>query len=195
MLNDMETNPNKKSWATEMKRLIESLGLNYAWLYQGVGNTNSFIQLCKQRLNDQFIQNWNDELNNSTRADTYRLFANFELKPYLNVISSTKFRKALSRIRLSSHRLEIEAGRWHKPQKIPRNERKCRHCNTLEDEFHFLLECKTFSDLRKQYIKPYFWRNPNMIKFTELMKSENPTIIRKLAIYTYKCFEIRNRNY
>ena len=195
MLSDMELYPNKKSWASEMKRLIESLGLNYAWLQQGVGNINSFISLCKQRLNDQFIQKWSEEINSSSRADTYKLFSDFGFKPYLNDVTVTKFRKSFTRLRLSSHRLEVEVGRWHKPNKIPRNERKCRICNTLEDEFHFLFECSLYSDIRKIYIKPHFWRYPNMIKFIELMKSDDTTTIRKLANYVHKSFEIRNRNY
>ena len=48
-----------------------------------------------------------------------------------------KFRNALSRLRISSHRLEVETGRWNKPQRIEYVERKCRLCNKLEDEFHF----------------------------------------------------------
>jgi len=34
---------------------------------------------------------------------------------------------------VSAHRLAVEAGRLHKPNKIPFNERKCPLCNTLED--------------------------------------------------------------
>ena len=29
--------------------------------------------------------------------------------------------------------------------------RKCKECNKLEDEFHLLLECSLYNDLRKQY--------------------------------------------
>ena len=37
--------------------------------------------------------------------------------------------------------------------RIPIDERKCLTCNKLEDEFHFLLECSVYNDLRNQYIK------------------------------------------
>ena len=33
----------------------------------------------------------------------------------------------------------MEAGRWHKPTKISCNERKCKICNNVQDEFHFCL--------------------------------------------------------
>ena len=56
---------------------------------------------------------------------------------------------------MSAHRLEVEAGIWHKPNTIPYNERKCQLCNTLEDEFHFLLECPLYYDLRKALIDTF----------------------------------------
>jgi len=77
------------------------------------------------------------------------LFSDFNFQFYLDNVQNTKNRKALSRLRVSSHRLAIEIGRWHKPNVIPRNERKCPVCSTLEDEFHFLLEFPLYSDLRK----------------------------------------------
>ena len=79
----------------------------------------------------------------------------------------------MGRIRLSSHRLEVEVGRWAKPNKIPYEDRKCKVCNVLEDEFHFLLECPLYTDVRKVYIRRYYWRHPNMNKFIELISSEH----------------------
>ena len=60
---------------------------------------------------------------------------------------------ALTRLRTSSHRLAIETERWTKPHRTPRFERKCQLCNTLEDEFHFVLECPLYRDLRVKYIR------------------------------------------
>ena len=194
MLSDMERYPNKPSWALNIKHLLGSLGFNYAWIYQSVGNTEHFLSLCKQRLTDQFIQAWNNEISTSTRADSYRLFSDFGFKSYLETVNIQKFRQALTRLRVSSHRLEIETGRWHKPHKIPRNERKCQFCNSLEDEFHFLLECSLYTNLRKRYIKPYYWRNPNIVKFIELMQLESEVLVKDLAVYVQKSFEKRDVN-
>ena len=193
MLNDIEILPNKVSWASNVKSLLESLGLNHAWINQSVGNSKAFLSLCKQRLTDQFVQTWQAEINDSTRADSYKLFSDFGFKSYLNVISITKFRTDLTRLRISAHRLNIEMGRWHKPSKIPRNERKCFICHTLEDEFHFILECSLYRDQRKKFINHYYWRYPNILKFKELMSTDNQKILKNLATYVHKCFEIRNR--
>ena len=59
-----------------------------------------------------FIQNWNTNLTKSSRANTYNLYAEFNFKSYLGIITVNKFRIYLSRLRISSHRIEIETGRW-----------------------------------------------------------------------------------
>lgn len=98
----------------------------------------------------------------------------------------------MSRLRMSSHRLQVESGRWHKPASIPLPERKCIICNVLEDEFHFILECSVYKYLRSIYIRPYFWKRPNIIKFKQLMTSTNKNTVRSLATFIFKSFEKRN---
>ena len=61
----------------------------------------------------------------------------------------SKYLTALSKLRMSSQRLEVEAGRWLKPNRIPLDEIKCFF---LEDEFHFVLECSVYAELREKYI-------------------------------------------
>ena len=73
-----------------------------------------------------FVQNWNTDINNSTRARCYTLYANFNFQPYLNLNNIENNRVALSRFTVSAHRLEVETGRWHKPVAVPFNESKCR---------------------------------------------------------------------
>ena len=62
MFNNLERRPNATSWASLVKDLLFSLGFNEVWLQQGVGNYNIFISLLKQRLTDNFIQNWQARL-------------------------------------------------------------------------------------------------------------------------------------
>ena len=75
--------------------------------------------------------------------------AKFQFQKYLGLIKIEKYRKSLCKLRLFSHRLEVETGRWTKPNKILLDYRKCMICNVLEDEFHFVLECCLYKDLRK----------------------------------------------
>ena len=57
MLSDFESTPNKINWASLVKHLLASLGFNYVWLQQEIGNDKYFLEVVKQRLTDNFIQN------------------------------------------------------------------------------------------------------------------------------------------
>ena len=154
MLLDLVEYQNRKSWAESFKDILEENGYNDVWLNQGVENRKYCFAIFKQRAQDIYLQEWNAALAESSRARTYRSFCAFSFQPYLNNIE--KFRYALTRFRVSAHRLKIEAWRWHKPQKTPLENRNCKLCNVLEDEMHFLFECTLYRDLRQSYIKPYF---------------------------------------
>ena len=75
----------------------------------------------------------------------YRSIASFQFQPYLEHLNVNKFSQALSKIRVPSHRLEIEAGRWARPHSTPINDRKCLVCQVLEDEYHFIIECQMYT--------------------------------------------------
>ena len=62
-------------------------------------------------------------------------------------------------IRVSSHCLAIETGRYHKPTSLPVDQRLCSECGVLEDEVHFLCDCVHYSFLREDLFSvaiPYF---------------------------------------
>ncbi|MCG7875034.1 MAG: reverse transcriptase domain-containing protein [Candidatus Thiodiazotropha endolucinida] len=191
MLTDLDDYPNKINWAYLVRDLLSRMGFYEVWLHQGVGNIELFLNLFRQRLTDNFTQNWQERLNNSSRANFYVTIADFKPNLYLDVVKVRKFRNALARFRVSSHRLEIEAGRWARPYK-PVHERICKICNKLEDEFHFVIECTLYTCLRRKYIDSIYWNRPSMHKFVQLIQSNDPRIITNLAIYIYKAFEVRN---
>ena len=169
-----------------------SLGFYHVWLAQGVGDYNVFILTLKQRLSEKFIQNWHSSLESSSRATFYSSVAIFQLQPYLEKINVVKFQKAVSRLRVASHRLEIEAGRWARPNRIPINDRICRVCNMLEDEYHFVIECRLYEELRNKHIPKYYWLKPSMLKFVQLMKSDKVKLIRNVSQYIFHAFKLRS---
>ena len=65
------------------------------------------------------------------------------LEEYLFYIPDTRWTKALSRLRMSSHMLEIERGGHVKPQKLPLEQHICQRCtsNSVDDEIHFWITC------------------------------------------------------
>ena len=161
------------------------------WLNQGVGDVKLFLTMLRQRIKDQFIQGWAGEIQNSSRARFYRNITEFHFQPYLDIINIRKFRTAMTKLRVSSHRLEVETGRWTRPVSTPFDERKCHICDRLEDEFHFLFECPLYDELRTQYLSRYFVVRPSMYKLTELFKTEVKKRIKNLSIYIFKAFQLR----
>ena len=191
MLNDMVTHPLKQNWASRVKDLLSRLGFFEVWESQGVGNENLFLGIFKQRVRDVFTKDWHSRLEDSTKARCFITFSSFQYKTYLDMLNIAKYRKNLGRLRLSSHRLEVEAGRWAKPNKIPYENRKCKNCDVLEDEFHFVMECSLYGDLRKKYIRRYYWQRPNMLKFIELISTEHCKTLKILSVFIEKGFRLR----
>ena len=195
MIQDLESSPEKPNWALHVKHLLSIYGFRNVWEAQYVENSKSFLEIFKQKVKDCFFQEWHsrveDSLKDSNRARTFIHITNFKVQPYLDKITVKKFQTSLSRLRLSSHRLHVETGRWKKPVTTPFNERKCVICNLLEDEFHFVLECSIYKELRKQYIAKYYWIRPNMMKFIELCTSDRKKTIRNLGIFVEKAFSLR----
>ena len=143
------------------------------------------------QVNDIYKQNWNDNLSRSPRADFYRSYKrNFALSPFLEIVTIKSHRVALTRLLTSSHRLRIETGRWERPTPPPRHQRLCQYCKKMDDEYHFVIECKLVNSLRIKLIPKYYWEHPSMFKFISLLNSENEKILLRLAEFTKKGFEI-----
>ena len=111
----------------------------------------------------------------------YRIFKkSLDRNSYFAYLSN-KYCRILTAFRTRNHKFPIETGRW---TSIPLDERICPLCETdIGDEFHYILQCQFFKHERKKYIKPYYTRNINTIKFNELMNSNNKKIIRSLCMF------------
>ena len=144
-----------------------------------------FLSILKTRLRDNFIQDWRSRLEHSTRALFYNTICSFNFQYYLDNLNVKSFRVAVSRLRVSSHRLEIEKGRWKTPP-VPYNNRLFNICQSLDDEFHFLFKCQLLQDLQVKYIKRYYYTRPSMNKLLPLLSNENKP--------TYGTFRYSSRN-
>ena len=82
----------------------------------------------------------------------------------------------------------MSTGRWHKPIRIPYNDRNCIVCDKLDDEYHFVFECTLLHDLRKLYIDNLYWETPCMFKCIAIMTCETKTVIQKLSNFVNKAF-------
>ena len=94
-----------------------------------------------------------------------------------------KFHYAISRIRLSSHHLEIETGRYTRPLP-PANQRFCAACpGKMGAEIHFLTECVShsengnilFDEITKEI--PNFLIQSNKEKIILILTSQNINVL------------------
>ncbi|MCO5584502.1 hypothetical protein L7F22_038430 [Adiantum nelumboides] len=68
---------------------------------------------------------------------------------YMDVYVPHTARVAIEQLRVSSHRLEIEAGR---AALIPREHTTCRICRSeVESEEHYVCSCRAYHDIRSHY--------------------------------------------
>ena len=101
---------------------LEQIGLGDLWMKAHYVDTG-IVNIIRQRLKDIELQRWLSEIDNDTRKDanqsnkmrTYRLFKtidNYKCEDYLHQVTNTRHRIALTKLRLSNHKLAIETGRY-----------------------------------------------------------------------------------
>jgi hypothetical protein len=175
-----DSNIHDYEWLKYIKSSLEDLGLNYLWLSQSVPNINWLKSIIKQRISDQFVQNWHTSVSDSSKSLFYRTIKNnINLENYLLLLPK-RLSIPITKLRLGNHKLPIEKGRW---ENRSREERICSHCNQNElgDEYHYLFICPFFVDTRKKYIKSKYLLRPNILKVYELFNSKSLPVLRNLS--------------
>ena len=118
---------------------------------------------------------------NATKFNTYVSEFNPSLTVHI-VYSATQYvpdfcRVAFTRLRLMSHNLKVETGRW---SRIPPYARTCQSDNSsIQSESHVLISCPLSADCRTRY------NSLNFASVTDLMKVE-PNVIIDLCMYIHE---------
>ena len=176
-------------WAKNILQKLSEIGMRELFFTK---NENSHSEAF-QRMVDIFHQK---ALASIQRDDAkLRTYSLLKLQPgfenYLSEIKSIKERTALTKFRLSNHLLMIEKGRH---RDLDRTERFCPFCpKSIEDEIHFLLDCKTYQHLRCEFLEitkkhvPHFLLQSDVQNFCSLLKdAPQPT-----SQFIYKISELR----
>ena len=193
MLSEMHNSRKiKSSWVEKIKSLLCSLGFSAVWYSQSFINSTWLIKAVNQKLKDIFIQTWRSKIEIESESNVYRIFkTNFEESKYITILSTLLCKRFLS-FRTRNHKLPVETGRW---KGVPYNERVCNLCHRdVGDEFHMVLICTYFKEERSKYIKPYFYRNPNILKFQQLMNTSEKKILINLCFFVKIISRTTNTN-
>ena len=146
-----------KSWKINLEKILNLFGFSTRSLINE-GYIARVVQTMKMNYEKYWVRQLGDTNSSEGRLYIYRhIKRNFMIEPYLKQLKSYACRKAMTSIRISANRLEIEIGRYaNKTQGwnfIPRLERFCTLCQeegvlSVGDELHALLHCKKFSNER-----------------------------------------------
>ena len=143
-----------------------------------------------------YFQTFTTEICNNKKLRTYRLLKTTYNDEIYVKIRNIRNRMAITKLRISSHKLHIEKGRHNH---IPLQQRTCHYCtlNEIEDERHFIVDCSLYEDERNilfNFVQghfPSFSFLDSREKFLFLMQLDNPCIINSICSYTFNCFKKR----
>ena len=146
--NDIKWEENKAFWSKKFKSLLGQIGLGDLWMKAHYGDIG-IINIIRQRLKDIELQRW-----------LFKTTDNYKCEDYLHQVTNTRHRIALTKLRLSNHKLAIETGRYSiffsRPFKKPA-ERTCPICKIeMEDENHFLNICPAYQEKRSSLLD--YWK-------------------------------------
>lgn len=173
----------KTCWVTNVKNTLFSVGFGYAWYNQGVGSEPSFISMFKQRLMDNYLQEWNSSVSAKEIYSTYRVFKmEFGSERYFEFLDIRCFRDCLVKLRLGVLPLN---GSSFKLMFGNTGNKTCVFCNNIETEHHFIHVCGLYHDIRIKYLtglhQPY----------TDVLREGYIGKVRKLSLFVF--YAIRRR--
>ena len=122
--------------------------------------------------------------------------SSFVIEPYLYMLKNHKYRVAVAQLRISSHTLAIERGRYARP-KVQICDRTCNVCGILEDEAHFLIRCSLYKREREVLfsnvlkIHPGFSDMSDENKFVFLLENTDQQVLTWVGKFIYKSFKTR----
>ena len=179
------------SWLGPLRNVVTHLFLNKERRNRAP-NVQLFLKLKEKDIVQQATLT---NIQNTSKLRSYTLVKqNASFEEYLVSVQNLSDRIALTRFRLSNHILMIEKGRH---QNIKPSERTCPFClDHIEDEFHFLIKCPTYSALRQNLIDKikltiigFYY--PNDEKFLFWFLLNNPIISHVVARYIRTAMDLR----
>ena len=183
---------------------LNKIGMTNIWNEQMIqgkdfSKDRKLIASIKTRLKDISSQTMISTLTTNQGKLTFLSLSknNHYFESYLN-INNFEHRRAIAKIRTSSHKLEVETGRW---RGVSRDQRICKNCtlNKVEDENHFLFECGMHVTERKELYNmikakinvdiPHIPSHPEKIQ--EIFYSEDLAILNALGKFIKNALEKR----
>ena len=156
----------------------------------------NFCHGLKGNLEEQYVRFWKDQIQqqeNQGKLRTFKKFkTNLNFEEYLGDISNIKHRQAVTKLRISSHKLPVESGRYNN---IPFDKRTCKLCNLNEvgNEQHYLMQCGNtlLKEIRYSFIQKLHQINSSFSLFNDqdlflyIISMKDRSITKLVAKFCY----------
>ena len=183
------------TWVSKVREKAAEFDLD---LYVDFNATN-FKRLVTRQLKIFYLISWHIELIEKSKLNCYNTLKTvFRPELYLSCIRVVKHRIAFSRLRCSSHHLAVETGRW-RSNPLPINRRICSSCRVLDDEIHFVVDCRINRADRARLCTTLLhhlgddFATFRVDLFINLMCSEDVEVLKAAGKFLYTSFENRTK--
>ena len=187
---EFHSKQSNQNWCWEVSNLFDSLGIGSYFDNMERVEINFVKPKIIQLINDD----WKTRASTKPKLRTYvKLKTCFGAEEYLSGHLSRYKRSLYAQIRFGILPLNIETGRY---RGLKEEQRRCIFCaDKVENEYHFIMECVMYNDLRKDMLNKLsqdctFSTNNNEQKFAKLMR----LYYKEAAEFVEKAWTIRQRN-
>ena len=183
------------NWVSLLRAILTRCNCTTEWDIQRVQQPVLLYKKVTSALSNQYEQVFFSKLqsktgNRNTSGNKLRTYSKikmaYKMEQYLKQGFPVHITRAIAKIRVSAHDLEIERGRKCRPEPIPAEQRLCKHCLTeVEDEVHFVIDCPLYAPQRQQLL-----RNISGLAnlrgealFKSLFMSDDSDVLRQTGIF------------
>ena len=159
-----------------------------------VNKLKTWIKNITSKFYSELLENKINSLNENNKLFLYKNIKVKQDQEFYLKYHNFETRRLFTKIRISDHNLLIEKGRY---LKIPRDNRTCPTCKTLEDENHFLLHCQINNVLRIKLFNDMAIDNPmfpnlsDTQKLVILLNPSNINQVKKTGSFIKQSLELR----
>ena len=146
------------NWASEICEVFTTCNCVDTFQYKNL----CVIDDMQSLLMNVESNNWDIARHNKDKLRTYNMFkCNYEPEEYVYLNLKRNVRSLIAQFRCGILPLQIEVGRY---RNVPVENRLCFSCtNKIEDEYHLLMECSVYDDLRSNMFNAIVRKDQNFL--------------------------------
>ena len=187
----LQRTENRANWSSKVRDALCQYGFHDTWLNGPPRKKNSFVNAFKSAVWKCEQDKIHTEIMRGEGQTRFLCHltdvkTKYQAPEYMKVLDRKQTR-VMSRFRLRTNNLAVVTGAW---QGIDLPDRLCSTCNTVEDETHFLCECRRLTHLRRRYLPEYVRVSPSAESAVKLMRSTDSVVLNNICIFIKKGLKV-----